>query len=69
MIASTLFLMLQAQTMSNHWKVDHQGQQTHQDHQVAISIWIISIAMLASTFFLMMQAQTVTNHGKTFAGV
>ena len=29
---------------------------------VAISFWIISIAMIASTFFIMLQAQTVSNH-------
>merc|ERR1739838_885945 len=32
---------------------------------VAISFWIISIAMIASTFFFMLQAQTVSNHWKT----
>merc|ERR1712153_171698 len=32
---------------------------------VAISFWIISIAMIASTFFFMLQAQTVSNHWQT----
>merc|ERR1712113_1254199 len=32
---------------------------------VAISFWIISIAMIASTFFFMLQAQTVNSHWKT----
>merc|ERR1711959_736182 len=32
---------------------------------VAISFWIISIAMIASTFFFFLEAQTVTTHWKT----
>jgi len=32
---------------------------------VAISFWIISIAMIASTFFFFAEAQTVLNHWKT----
>merc|ERR1711908_147504 len=32
---------------------------------VAISFWIISIAMIASTFFFFAEAQTVQNHWKT----
>ena len=70
MIASTLFHMLQTQTVSIHWKGQqtHQGHQVHQAHQVAIPFWIISFAMAAHTlFFILLLAQTVSNHWKNIA--
>merc|ERR1711920_1051325 len=52
--------------MSATKPVDNPAEAFLQPHDgVAISFWIISIAMIAATFFFFAEAQTVGSHWKT----